>query len=81
MSVLTAGQLRLLEHLTLAYEKDVAVEIGPRTEWPVKAGQNATASRTVARGLVARGVADYSPNGKYLLVRPSGRLLVQKQVA
>jgi hypothetical protein len=71
----TEAQLKLVALLGKAYEIDVPVAIGPRTRW---AGQDGTctASRTVARGVVAQGLARYSePNARFLLLTERGKAL------
>lgn len=71
----TEAQFKLLELLAKAYEVDVPVRIGPRTRWAGQEG-NTIASRTVARGVVAQGLARYSePDARFLLLTDRGKSL------
>jgi hypothetical protein len=72
---LTVGQKRLYEMLIACYKADQVVTITTRTELDLEAKPEpvATASRTVTRGLVTHGLADYSPEGTYLLLSESGK--------
>lgn len=71
---LTQTQRKMYDMLVACYKADVAVEIGTKTRLAWDAVPPlATASRTVARGLVTHGLADYSPAGTYLLLSNTGK--------
>lgn len=71
----TEAQLKLVGLLAKCYEIDMPVRIGPRSRFAGPEG-NSTASRTVARGVVAQGLARYSePRGDFLLLTDRGKAL------
>lgn len=73
---LTDAQAALVDMLGNAYRNDVAVKVDARTVWD-PAGDRATASRTVSRGVVQKGLARYSePGNRYLLLTDRGKALV-----
>lgn len=77
---LTEAQMALLHMLERAYHEDKAAKVGPRTRWISEDGEP-TASRMVARRLVATGLARFShPDCKFLLITPPGRAVAQHRL-
>lgn len=72
MRYLTETQRKVYDLLVEAYRADVAVEIATKTKRDFE-HDLATASRTVVRGLVTHGLADYSPAGGFVLLSEHGK--------
>lgn len=71
---LTEAQRKLFDMLVACYKADHSVTIATKTRLALTADPVlAEASRTVARGLVTHGLADYSPAGTYLLLSEQGK--------
>jgi hypothetical protein len=74
LNYLTSTQRKLYDMLVACYNADQSVEIGTKTRLALEADPPlAQASRTVARGLITHGLADYSPEGTYLLLSETGK--------
>lgn len=74
LSHLTGAQRKLYDMLVACYKADQSVELGPKTRINLEASPPlAEASRTTARNLVAHGLADYSPEARFLLLSDLGR--------
>jgi hypothetical protein len=74
MKHLTKTQRQVYDMLVTCYHADEPAVISTRTTLALEADPPmALASRTVARGLVTHGLADYSPEGTYLLLSEMGK--------
>lgn len=74
LQYLTSTQRKLYDMLVACYKADQVVTIATKTRLALEAVPPlAEASRTVARGLVTHGLADYSPEGTYLLLSEQGK--------
>lgn len=74
LKYLTDAQRKVYDLLVACYKADQSVTVATKTRLALEADPPlAEVSRTVLRGVVTHGLADYSPAGTYALLSEAGK--------